>query len=273
MQNNIYNESTIELEPKSLFNKLIDIAKQAGDTIMKVYDSGNFTSTTKDDNSPVTKADLAAHKVLDKELNNIIANCPVVSEENPGSLRHRTSNGMFWLIDPLDGTKEFIARNGEFTVNIALIKNGKPILGVVYAPVIKTFYWGGKQFGSYKQIKTQAKEKICVKTDKSDFCLVVASKSHLNQETIDFINKLGNHELVQAGSSLKLCKVADGSADIYPRLAPTSEWDTAAAQAVVEGAGGLVLDTNLNPLVYGKPDILNPHFIVTSYKGLIPSFE
>lgn len=256
-------------ELEALFERLLCIAREAGQAIMQVYQQSDMAVQSKADESPVTAADLAAHAVLSGALKTLLPTCPVVSEEDEASLKHHIAKGRFWLIDPLDGTKEFIARNGEFTVNIALIENGYPVLGVVYAPAIDAMYWGGCGLGAFRQTSSQAIEKINVAAG-SGSCRVVASKSHLNEATMAFIYKLGEHELVQAGSSLKLCRVAEGNADIYPRLAPTCEWDTAAAQAVVEGAGGVVLDTDLVPLRYGKPDVLNPSFIVARNIGLIP---
>lgn len=252
----------------ALFEQLLPISREAGAAIMDIYQQEDFAAQLKADASPVTAADLAAHHVLLAALTPLLPDCPVVSEEDEASLRHRLATGRFWLIDPLDGTKEFLARNGEFTVNIALIENGCPILGVVYAPAIDALYWGGKTLGAWRKANGNT---VAISVAAADVCRVVASKSHLNDATRNFINSLGKHELVQAGSSLKLCRVAEGSADIYPRLAPTCEWDTAAAHAVVEGAGGLVVDTQGNTLVYGKTDVLNPSFIVTRDAGLIPA--
>jgi 3'(2'), 5'-bisphosphate nucleotidase len=176
-----------------------------------------------------------------------------------------------WLIDPLDGTKEFIAHNGEFTVNIALIDQGRSVLGVVYAPAIDALYWGGAGLGAFRRVGTSTAAIQVASHATDELCRVVASKSHLNAETQAFIDRLGPVSLVQAGSSLKFCRVAEGVADIYPRLAPTCEWDTAAAQAVLEGAGGVVLDLHGAPLRYGKPDVLNPSFIAARNAALIPA--
>jgi 3'(2'), 5'-bisphosphate nucleotidase len=190
---------------------------------------------------------------------------PVVSEEDSASLTHRKPNGRFWLIDPLDGTKEFLARNGEFTINIAFIEDGEPVWGVVYAPALRQLFWGGKSFGSFRQAESGTVSlSVSPPVASEQSFRVVASKSHLNSATSAFIDKLGSVELIQAGSSLKFCRIAEGSADVYPRLAPTCEWDTAAAQAVVEGAGGQVYDSKGVRLQYGKPDLLNPHFIAAS---------
>lgn len=237
---------------------------------MAIYRRGSAEVSHKADASPVTEADLASHRVLATHLAHLLPSCQVVSEEDPESLVYRQSAGRFWLIDPLDGTKEFIARNGEFTVNIALIEEGRSTLGVVYAPAIDALYWGGTGLGAFRCMGDQTVV-INVVSAEGRACRVVASKSHLNEATQAMIDRLGDVSLVQAGSSLKFCRVAEGEADIYPRLAPTCEWDTAAAQAVLEGDGGAVVDLHGQPLLYGKPDVLNPSFIATSDTALIPA--
>jgi len=237
---------------------------------MLVY-GGGANVQHKEDASPVTEADLAAHRVLASLLKSLLPDCPVVSEEDSASQVHRQSKGRFWLIDPLDGTKEFIARNGDFTVNIALIENGRSVLGVVYAPAIDALYWGGAGLCAYRCVRDKTAAIKVAANSAAGACRVVASKSHLNEATQSFIDRLGNVSLVQAGSSLKFCRIAEGEADIYPRLAPTCEWDTAAAQAVLEGAGGAVLDLHGQPLQYGKPDVLNPSFIATRDTAIIPA--
>ena len=260
-----------QMNHEALMKQLLPIARSAGDAIMAIYTSGSTEVSHKDDASPVTEADIAAHRVLATQLASVLRGCPVVSEEDSASQAYRQSSGLFWLIDPLDGTKEFIARNGEFTVNIALIEDGRCSLGVVYAPAIDSLYWGGAGLGAFRFMDAQTVS-IKVATPKSgNTCRVVASKSHLNEATKALIERMGEVDLVQAGSSLKFCRVAEGEADIYPRLAPTCEWDTAAAQAVLEGAGGVVVDLQGLPLQYGKPDVLNPSFIATRDKSLIPA--
>lgn len=245
---------------------LLKIARQAGDRIMSVYQSAEHSLVDiKGDESPLTKADLASHVCICDALHQLTPEIPVVSEESAESLVHRLGTNQFWLIDPLDGTKEFLARNGEFTVNIALIVDGNPVWGVVYAPAMNLLYWGGRDFGAYRESDGASVQLRVARPVTADGTYrVVASKSHLNAETEAFIERLGNVSLIQAGSSLKLCRVAEGEADVYPRLAPTCEWDTAAAQAVVEGAGGFVVDTAGDALVYGKEAVLNPYFIVSS---------
>ncbi len=261
------------------FERLITIAKAAGDAIMDVYNSKTRWVQHKSDDSPVTNADLAAHRVLTSGLSELPMAFPVVSEEDPESLAHRQPKGKFWLIDPLDGTKEFIARNGEFTVNIALIDGGRSVLGLVYAPGTGIFYWGGAGLGAF----TSESASVLVSSDLEPVpmrvagpkvgarCRVLSSRSHSNERTQSLIDRLGDVDLVQAGSSLKFCRIAEGKADIYPRLAPTCEWDTAAAQAVLEGAGGVVVDLEGRQLRYGKANFVNPSFIATRDIGLIPS--
>lgn len=265
---NIQAKFRIEADTMSA---VIALAKAAGDCVLEIYrdymsrPGSNAGLTLKADASPLTQADLEAHHLLTMRLAVLTPGIPVVSEESADLEGDRKSVGCFWLIDPLDGTKEFLAGNGEFTVNIALIENGCPVWGVVCAPALGQLYWGGKKLGAFREVAGKV-EKISVAKPVSlgGSYRVVASKSHLNFETEDFIGRLGRVSLIQAGSSLKLCRVAEGAADVYPRLAPTCEWDTAAAQAVVEGAGGFVIDTLGKPLVYGKPVVLNPSFIVSS---------
>lgn len=244
-----------------LCEKLLPLARCAGQAIMDIYRQDTLEIQQKADQSPVTEADRAAHSILAQGLSALITDCPVVSEEDDTSMAYRHNQGFFWLIDPLDGTKEFIARNNEFTVNIALIENGRTVMGVVYAPALDCMYWGGAAFGAFRNQSGHI-ETIQVDTAQiNERHRVVASKSHLNAETRAFIERLGHVSIVQAGSSLKFCRIAEGSADIYPRMGPTCEWDTAAAHAVLEGAGGIVTDIDGRPLYYGKKDVLNPSFV------------
>ncbi len=248
-------------------DKVVQISKEAGALILDIYDTYDFENLkvlTKDDSSPLTIADKASHNHIEKELAKLDSSIPILSEE--GSLvdySDRSKWDKFWLIDPLDGTKEFIKRNGEFTVNIALIDKGIPVLGVVYAPVIDTV-WYGSELGSYRSKSNENPNLISVKnSDKDEPIIVVASRSHLGDKVLEFVKKYDNYEFLQMGSSIKLCLVADGTADIYPRLGPTMEWDTAAAHAVVLHAGGDVVDNeNGKRLTYNKPNLLNPDFVV-----------
>ena len=241
-----------------------DIVYRAGDAIMDIYDSP-FEVETKSDNSPLTKADKKSHSIIDEGLKNIFPDIPILSEEGKTiSYSERKNWKSFWLIDPLDGTKEFIKRNGEFTVNIALIKNNYPIFGSVYAPYLKELYWASEGLGSWKSENKKPEFQIFTNSNEKKIRIVI-SRSHPNEKVTDFISKYDSYELIRMGSSLKLCCIAEGKADIYPRLGPTSEWDIGAAQCIVEEAGGNVLeyDTNVR-LSYNKKNILNPFFIVSS---------
>ncbi len=246
---------------------IIQLAKAAGDAIMAIYQR-DFSITDKADASPLTDADLASHHRIVAGLAKLTPAIAVLSEESAAEvLEQRISWQRYWLIDPLDGTKEFIKKNGEFTVNIALIDQGEPVLGVVYAPALKTLYWGGREIGAFKQADNASAVSIRVAEPPTAATgwRVVGSRSHQSDSFKAFVAAFSNPEIVAMGSSLKLCLVAEGAADIYPRLGLTSEWDTAAAQAVVEAAGGQVLAyPDLTPLRYNtRPDtLLNPFFIV-----------
>ena len=249
------------LSDEQLIKYLLDLMTKANKVIMEVYEKPNSDPEIKEDNTPVTQADLAANRILTDGLKNLFPKIPIVSEEDKNSLNVPKTNKVFWLIDPLDGTKEFIKRNDEFTCNLALIENNVPTLGFVSVPVRDLIYFGGKGYCSKVYDREKNFSEIRYKSNPG-ISRIVASKSHLNDETKQFISKIGGKiELIQAGSSLKFIKIASGLADIYPRLAPTSEWDTAAAHAILEGAGGTVLDLNGKDIIYGKEDILNPYFI------------
>jgi 3'(2'), 5'-bisphosphate nucleotidase len=249
---------------------VITLARQAGEAIMPVYGQGGGAGVAvahKADQSPLTQADLAAHHCIVAGLSALTPHIPVVSEEDAASYALRNRHSTFWLIDPLDGTKEFLARNGEFTVNIALVSEGVAIWGVVFAPTLNGLYAGGP--GLVAQWHAQGgmtRLAVAPPPEPGAPCRVVASKSHLNDDTRQFIAALEPASLVQVGSSLKLCLVAQGAADIYPRLGPTCEWDTAAAQAVLEGAGGHVTTLQGEPIRYGKPDVLNPWFVACAHE-------
>jgi len=246
----------------ALLNNLHRLMWEASDAIMGVYQAGDFGETLKSDQSPVTQADLAAHHVLVDGLRRLTGDIPVVSEEDPGSISVGQGGSCYWLIDPLDGTKEFINRNDEFTCNLALVEDHQPTLGFVSVPALGLLYYGGPACDS-KRISRDGEITSLKPLQQPGVTRVVASKSHLNAETQAFIDAIeGKVELVQAGSSLKFLKVAEGLADIYPRLGPTCEWDTAAAHAVVLGVGGSVTDLDGTELRYGKDDILNPYFVV-----------
>jgi len=245
--------------------QVIAIARRAGDAIMDIYKT-DFEQYQKDDKSPLTEADLAAHNIICEFLAEH-SGYPVLSEESDKesiSWDKRRNWQTFWLIDPLDGTKEFINKNDEFTVNIALISQGKAVMGVVYCPPLDRIYYGSEQ-GAFRQDGESDPVAIHVAGEPSagECWNVVGSRRHGAEALEKFADILGNVEMVSMGSSLKLCLVAEGKAHLYPRLAPTCEWDTGAAQAVVEAAGGVVFTPQLTPLLYGqKEDLLNPSFIV-----------
>lgn len=249
---------------KDLLEQVLAIAHAAGKEIMAVY-ARDFSVAEKADRSPLTEADLAAHRVIDAHLKALTPDIPVLSEESSASGHdvHKTS-ATYWLVDPLDGTREFVKRNGEFTVNIALIDDGKPVLGVVLAPALDVAYLASIGIGAFRMDASGSRVSIHVAPHRGDTpWRVVASRSHAGPEVDAFIARLGNCELVSMGSSLKLCLVAEGKADVYPRLGPTSLWDTAAAQCIVEQAGGQVCALDGRALSYGADaTILNPHFIV-----------
>ena len=240
------------------------IARRAGREILAIYDT-EFDVAEKTDTSPLTAADLAAHKAIKAGLEALTPELPILSEEatraTPFEERARWTT--YWLVDPLDGTREFVKRNGEFTVNIALIHEHRPVLGVVHVPVKALDYFGSMNGGAFRRNGEGKPEQIHVATLGDGPVRVVGSRSHRGDSLAKFLERIGEHELVPMGSSLKFCLVAEGKADVYPRLGPTSEWDTAAAQAVVEAAGGHVVDSNGKPMLYNtKADILNPHFLV-----------
>lgn len=241
------------------------IAIKAGEAILEIYDaSGDIEYSKKDDNSPLTKADGAANKVICAGLEALEVVYPILSEENREiPYAERSTFDRFWVVDPLDGTKEFIKRNGEFTVNIALVENGQPILGVVYTPVTEELFYAVKGSGAYRSVKGEEKQIHVNQFSKNDKGLrLVCSRSHLNEETQSFVDNYDSPDLVSKGSSLKFMILAVGDADIYPRLAPTMEWDTCAAQIVLEEAGGQVINNETKqPLAYNKENLLNPHFI------------
>jgi len=243
--------------------QLVDICRQAGLAILEWYD-GDMGITKKADDSPLTRADLASHELINEALTRLWPEIPVLSEESADiPWETRQSWQQYWLVDPLDGTKEFINRNGEFTVNIALIRDHQPVMGIVHVPVTDISYYGARETGAWKQHGNSTATAIKVRQPAAEPMMVVGSRSHANPELASQLNKLGPHELISMGSSLKFCHVAEGLADFYPRLGPTCEWDTAAAQAVVEAAGGQVVKIDGSPLGYNSKEVyLNPFFFV-----------
>lgn len=256
-------------EINQLLDSVVEIAIKAGLAIMEVYESGDFDIEIKDDNSPLTRADIAADKVIRDGLKALTPEIPILSEESAQvSFAKRSLWERFWLVDPLDGTKEFIKKTNEFTVNIALIEKGAPVMGVVNAPALKLTYYGLKGEGAFKRDASGAARIKVAPGGKDQPPRVVASKSHKGPILETFLTQLGTHELVSMGSSLKFCLIAEGKADVYPRLSPTMEWDTAAAQAVVECAGGTVMDLDGFRLRYNKEDLHNPFFMVSAKKSV-----
>jgi len=247
-----------------LLADVVALARRAGEAILGVYGQ-QFEVTSKADQSPLTLADTKSHDIIVQGLRALTPDLPVLSEEAsdiPYSERRQWRR--YWLVDPLDGTKEFVSRNGEFTVNIALIDAHDPVLGVVHVPVRDTTYTGVRGAGATRQIAREAPSSIRTTVPAPVPLRIVGSRSHRDAVLDRYLPRLEPYQLVAVGSSIKFCLVAEGSADFYPRFGPTSEWDTAAAQAVVEAAGGRVLQTDGQPLRYNaKAEILNPHFLVS----------
>lgn len=257
------------------------IARSAGDGIVNIYEK-DFSVEYKSDHSPLTEADRHSNRIITAGLEKLYPAIPILSEES-SEAPYGERNGWrrFWLVDPLDGTKEFVKRNGEFTVNIALVRDGKPVLGVIYAPVIDTLYFGSNDIGSFKLKGTGRllhgyedteeligdAQRLTANNSNRPYT-IVGSRSHMSPETQEFIAarkvEHGIVDILSIGSSLKLCMVAEGMADVYPRFGPTMEWDTAAGHAIITCADGNVVDTETgNPLEYNKADLLNPWFIAS----------
>ena len=264
---------------KSLIDPVVTLAIDAGRKILEVY-SSDFEVQSKDDDSPLTQADLASHHCIVAGLEALTPDIPIISEESelPGFAERREWD-RYWIIDPLDGTKEFVNRNGEFTVNIALIEKQKPVFGVVHVPVQDKTYWGCEGLGAKCRDSNGNVKSIHVSTASSVPVRVVGSRSHRSASLDAYLENLGDHDMIPMGSSLKFCVIAEGGADLYPRLGLTSEWDTAAAQAVVEQAGGSVVTLDGKPMKYNtKEDILNPYFFVIGatdrdWLALLPDSE
>lgn len=254
---------SIDVETRwNLSDAICRIAQEAGERIMAIYQQ-DFGVETKADNSPLTQADSAAHTSIQQGLQGLQPKLPILSEEGAETaFDERRDWENFWLVDPLDGTKEFINKNDEFTVNIALIQDQRPILGVVHLPALGTTYLGVKGKGAFR-ITGDDRQPIYARTLQDGPLTVVCSRSHRDASIDALLSRLPEHETTSVGSSLKFCSVAEGKADLYPRFGQTSEWDTAAAQCVVETAGGRVVDLDGNPLTYNNGEsLLNPSFIV-----------
>ena len=257
------------LAPTSLTKSLVNLALLAGREIMAIY-ATDFRARAKSDLTPVTEADEAAERIILEGLARLDPQTPVISEEAAAAGRVPQVGATFYLVDPLDGTKEFVSRNGEFTVNIAKIENGIPVIGVVYAPAIGRIFWGDSTKGAAEGMiaadETITWKKLLVRPCPGDGAIVVASRSHRDSATDDYLKTVKVAKLVSAGSSLKFCLIAAGEADLYPRFGRTMEWDTAAGHAVLLAAGGKVLNSDGQPLCYGKRDrgFDNPGFIASA---------
>jgi len=263
------NESILT-QLEYLSQACVDIAEQAGEKILEIY-HGDFDIQSKQDNTPLTTADMAAHFYILNALKSLTPTLPVLSEEDADiPFTTRKTWDTYWLVDPLDGTREFIKGNGEFTVNIALIHHNKSVLGVINAPVIHHTYFAYNGSGAFKITEKSTAKKIhCRKSDINNLT-IAGSRSHQSEKIKSFLNKLGEPELISMGSSLKSCLVAEGSADLYPRLGLTSEWDTAAAHCIVNEAGGQITRTDMQPLLYNtKESLLNPEFFVFGITDII----
>ena len=256
-----------KISHEQLIASTVEIAKLAGEGITEIYNS-DFDYQLKKDLSPITTADNLSHNIITEKLESLTPEIPILSEENcdmPYNIRSQWPQ--YWLVDPLDGTKEFINKNGEFTVNIALIDHNTPILGIIHIPVTNETYWGSKVNGSFYSNENDDVEEINVSKHHNNTIRLVTSRSHPSVLLNSLLEKIADYEVVKVGSSIKFCLIASGQADCYPRFGPTSEWDTAAGDAIVRFAGGYVIDTNGQPITYNrKESYLNPNFIVANGK-------
>jgi len=258
----------------NLIEQVIKISKEAGESILEIYNNPDIEFELKDDFSPLTKADLTSHQIIVKKLKEITPTIPILSEEKsniPFSIRSKWR--IYWLIDPLDGTKEFLKRNGEFTVNISLINNKRPIFGVIYIPINNHLFWGAKDLGSFEVQGDMEPKKINISEDIKQPIRIITSRSHPSEELNRWLKRINNHRLIKKGSSLKFCSVANGEADLYPRLGPTCEWDIAAGDAILTFAGGQVITQDKKKILYNlKENFLNPNFFALGNQSLIEDF-
>lgn len=263
--NNIVNEETIR--------SVIEIANLAGDAIMDIYNT-DFDYKLKDDNSPLTEADIASNEIIINELKKLDQSYPILTEESSDvKFEERSRWERYWLVDPLDGTKEFLKKNDEFTVNIALIEKNTPIFGVIRVPAKYVTYWGGVNIGSYSKKDNESSKKINVSKRKSTCLRVVSSRSHKNNRLDKCLSNFDSIQDINIGSSLKFCLLAEGKADFYPRLGPTSEWDTAAGEAILKYSGGYLLTIEGKEMNYNNSEaLLNPYFIASSDESYIQKF-
>lgn len=247
-----------------LTQEALAIARQAGSRIVEVYGGTECTVAYKSDNTPVTTADLAAHKIIVEQLQQLEPCLPILSEESDSiSFQERHQWPAYWLVDPLDGTREFLRRNGEFSVNIALVADNRPIAGVIVAPVLDIAYFATRGGGAYKQVGDQKPESIHVRSAPPMVTVARSRSPKTGPRMQQFLDAIGDHDEIPMGSALKSCLVAEGVADVYARLGPTGEWDTAAAQCIVEEAGGHIRDMNSRDLTYNmRESLINPNFLV-----------
>jgi 3'(2'), 5'-bisphosphate nucleotidase len=257
----------------ALAEALMPIVAGAGAAIMRVYNLA-FTVQHKEDDSPLTLADLESQRVIIEGLTKVTPDIPILSEESAQApWDERKTWRELWVVDPLDGTREFVKRNGEFTVNIALVRENEPVLGVVAAPALGLLYWGASEVGAFSHHRGAAQVPINVSPPQSPL-RVIGSRSHASAETAGYLAKLGPHEMTGIGSSLKFCRVAEGKADLYPRFGPTSEWDTAAGQALLEAAGGHVTRLDGHRLRYNcRASVINDDFLAFSHPSVLPSVQ
>ncbi|OJX11665.1 MAG: 3'(2'),5'-bisphosphate nucleotidase [Caedibacter sp. 37-49] len=243
---------------KQILEKIIKISYQAGKVILNIYNE-SFKVCFKNDSSPLTEADTQAHELIFKSLEALTPNIPIISEEKKN---YQVNKELFWLVDPLDGTKEFIKKNGEFTVNIALIYKNLPLLGVIYLPVFNVVYAGIVNDTAFKILPNGERMLLSIPSNLNTKIIVLGSRRHGSTEEMKmFLTNFNDHEYIGIGSSLKFCKIADGEAHIYPRFGRTMEWDTAAGQAILMAAGGIVYTFEGQSLLYGKKNFENPYFI------------
>jgi 3'(2'), 5'-bisphosphate nucleotidase len=249
---------------------LLPIVELAGAAIMQVYGLG-FTVQRKEDNSPLTLADLESQRIIIEGLTRVTPEVPILSEESAQApWAERQTWRELWVVDPLDGTREFVKRNGEFTINIALVREHEPVLGVVAAPALGLLYWGAVGVGAFSHHRDEAEMRIHVSLPQNPL-RVVGSRSHATPETAGYLARLGPYVMTGIGSSLKFCLLAEGKADLYPRFGPTSEWDTAAGQALLEAAGGHVTRLDGHRLRYNCRDsVINGDFLAFSHPSVLP---
>ena len=252
---------------EQLISSTVEITKEAGEAITEIYNS-DFDYQLKKDLSPITAADNLSHNIITERLKILTPEIPILSEENcdiPYKIRSQWTQ--YWLVDPLDGTKEFIKQNGEFTVNIALIENNSPIFGIIHIPVTNETYWGSTINGSFYSNENSNVKEIRVSDNHQNPIRLVASRSHPSDMLASLLEKIVDYEIIEIGSSIKFCLIASGQADCYPRFGPTSEWDTAAGEAIARFAGGRIVTMNGNSIKYNlKGNYLNPNFIVSNDK-------